>query len=84
MGLGILESRRDQEEGGELDSHEEVRLSFADPGVIERREVVLDPQESPGEIKSREVELGSQRWTSVVPQQQCYGHCSCDTAPHSI
>ena len=38
---------------GELDSHDE-RLSFAGPGEIKRREVVLDPQESPGEIKSRE------------------------------
>ena len=28
-----------EEEGGELDSHEEVRLSFAGPGEIKRREV---------------------------------------------
>ena len=42
-----LRSRRDQEDGGELDSHGEVRLSFAGPGEIKRREVVLDPQESP-------------------------------------
>ena len=52
--IRISESRRDQEEGGELDSHEEVRLSFASPGEIKRREVVLDPQESPEEVKSRE------------------------------
>ena len=80
------ESRRDQEEGGELDSHEEVRLSFAGPGEIKRRVAVLDPQLSPEEIKSREVELGSESWTSfasVVPQQQCRGHCPCDSAPHS-
>ena len=31
--------RRDQEEGGELDSHEEVRSSFVGPGEIKRREV---------------------------------------------
>ena len=43
-----------------LDSHEEVRLSFAGPGEIKRREVVLDPHVSPEEIKSREVELGSE------------------------
>ena len=52
--------------------------TFVGPGEIKRRGVVLDPQESPGEIKSREVELGSESWTSfasVVPQQQCYGHC---------
>ena len=34
---GQSESRRDQEEGGELDSHEED--SFAGPGEIKRREV---------------------------------------------
>ena len=51
------DSRRDQEEGGELDSHEEVR-HFAGPGEIKRREVVLDPQVSPEEIKRREGELG--------------------------
>ena len=32
--------------------------TFAGPGEIKRREVVLDPQVSPEEIKSREVELG--------------------------
>ena len=52
------ESRRDQEEGGELDSHEEVRLSLASPGEIKSREVVLNPQVSPEEVKSMEVELG--------------------------
>ena len=52
------ESRRHQEEGGGLESHEEVRLSLAGLGEIKRREVVLDPQVSPEEIKSREVELG--------------------------
>jgi len=83
---GLAESGRDQEEGAELDSHEEVRLPFAGPGEIERKEVVLDPHESPGEIKSREMELGSEfgpPFASVVPQQLCYGHCLCDSAPHS-
>ena len=79
----VPETRRDQEEGGQLDSHEESWTficgsrgyqeegggagpsrrkldSFAGPGGIKRREVVLDPQESPEEIKSREVELGSE------------------------
>ena len=32
--------------------------TFAGPGEIKRREVVLDPQVSPEEIKSREVEMG--------------------------
>ena len=50
----VTESRRDQEEGGELDSPEEFR-HFCE---IKRRELVLDPQVSPEEIKSREVELG--------------------------
>ena len=44
---------RDQEQGGELDSQKETRLSFASPGEIKSREVVLDPQESPGEIKNK-------------------------------
>ena len=68
-----------------LDSHEEVKR-FVGPGEIKNREVVLDPQYSPEEIKSEEVELGSGRWisfASVVPQQLCYGHCPCDSAPHS-
>ena len=60
--------------------------TFAGPGEIKRREVVLDPQVSHEEIKSRDVEMGSESWTSfasVVTQQQCYGHCPCDSAPHS-
>ena len=47
---------------------------------------MLDPQESPEEIKRREVELGSESYTSfasVVTQQQCNGHCPCDSALHS-
>ena len=32
---------------GELDSREKVRLLFAGPGEIKRREVVLDPQDNP-------------------------------------
>ena len=50
------------------------------PGEIKRTEVVLDPQVSPEEIMSREVELGCESWTSftsVVSQQQCYGHGLC-------
>ena len=78
------ESRRNQEEGGELDSHEEVRLSFTDPGEMKSREVVLDPQESPEEIKSREVELGWIFLASVVPQQQCYGRCPCDCSAQQL
>ena len=55
------------------------------PGAIKRRERELDPQVSSEEIMSREVELGCERWTSfasVVPQQQCNGHCLCDSAQH--
>ena len=60
--------------------------TFAGPSEIKRREVVLDPQLSPEEIMSREGELGSGSWTSfasVVPQQQCRGHCPRDSAPRS-
>ena len=42
--------------------------TFAGPGEINRREVVLDPQVSPGEIKSREVELGGESWISFLLQ----------------
>ena len=37
--------------------------TFAGPGEIKRREVVLDPQVSSEEIMSREVELGCESWT---------------------
>ena len=56
----FTESRRDQEEGSELDSHEEVRLSLAGPGEIKWREVLLDPEESSEKIMSKEVKLGSE------------------------
>ena len=48
--------------------------------------MVLDLQVSPEELKSREVEMDPESWTSlpsVVTQQQCYGHCPCDSALHS-
>ena len=71
---------------GEIKRREVELDPQVSPGEIKRREVVLDPQVSPEEIKSREVELGSESWTSfasAVTQQQCYGHCPCDSAPHS-
>ena len=40
--------------------------TFAGPGEIKKREVVLDPQVSPEEIMSREVELGCESWTSFL------------------
>ena len=49
-------SRRDQEEGGELDPHKDVRLSFAGPDLKRSKE-----------IKKREVELGSESCT-FLPQ----------------
>ena len=52
------ESRRDQEEGGELDSHEEVRRFCGSRRDQEAGGVAVDPEVSPEEIKSREVELG--------------------------
>ena len=64
----VTEFRRDQEEGRELDSHEEVKLSFAGPGEIKRMEVALDPQESPEESQSREDELGSENLTCLLLQ----------------
>ena len=70
-----------------LDSHEEVKLSFAGPGEIKRREVVLDPQESPEEIKSRQAELGSESWTCLLLQLFLSSSATdivLATAPHSI
>ena len=63
--------------------------TFAGPGEIKRREVVLDPQVSPEEIKGSRA--GKWSWAQkvgllllqVVTRQQCYGHCPCDSAPHS-
>ena len=64
-----------------MDSQEEVRRFCG------FREVVLDPQVSPEEIMSMEVGLGCESWISlllqVVTQQQCNGHCPCDSAQHS-
>ena len=50
------QSRRDEEEGGELDSHEEAR-HFRGSRRDEEEGGELDPQVSPEEIKSREVVL---------------------------
>ena len=60
--------------------------TFAGPGEIKRREVVLDPQVSSEEIKSREVELGSETWTFLasVTQRQCYRHCPCDCSTQQL
>ena len=52
-----LKTRRDQEEGGELDPHEEV-TRICGSRRDQMREVVLDPQVSPEKIRSREVQLG--------------------------
>ena len=71
---------------GEIKRREMVLDPQVSPEEIKRREIVLDPQVSPEEIKSREEVLGSESWTSfasLVSQQQCYGHCPCDSAPHS-
>ena len=61
--------------------------AFAGPGEIKRRKVVLDPQVSPEEIKSMEVELGLkvglESFASVVSRRRSYGHCLCDSVPHS-
>ena len=72
--------------GGRLDlGSRRVGQSFAGPGEIKRREVVLGPQHRPGEIKSREVELGLRvgLLLLVVSQRRSYGHCLCDSVPHS-
>ena len=48
---------------------------------------MLDPQVCPEEIMSREVGLGCESLTSfasVVAQQQCYGHCPCDSSAQQL
>ena len=64
----------------------EVELDLqVSPEEIMRREVELDLQVSPEEIMRREVELGCGvgllllRVVQVVRQQQCNGHCLCDS-----
>ena len=66
---------------GELDSHEKVRLLFAGPGEIKRREVVLDPQDSPRKITEElwESETGGAILRPRVGQIYCK-KCVCD--PH--
>ena len=64
-----------------------VGQSFAGPGEIKRKEVVLDPQQRPAEIKSWEVELAHKvgpPFASDVPQQLCYGHCPCDCSAQQL
>ena len=62
------ESKRDQEEGGELDSHEE-----ASPEEMKSREVVLGYRERESWASS----------ASVVSQRRSYGHCLCNSILHS-
>ena len=75
-----------QEAGGELDSHEEVRLSFAGSkrdqeegdGAGLSREPMRDQDQGCG-AGLRKLDLS---FASVVRQQLCYGYCPCDSAPH--
>ena len=46
--------------------------TFAGPGEIKRREVVLDPQVSPEEVMNREVELGCERKLDFFFASSCY------------
>ena len=94
--------RRDHEEGGELDSYEELDYHLRVQARSRGGRWSWTLKRAQEEIKRREVELDSQenqarsrggRWSwaqkvglsfaSVVPQQLCYGHCPCDSAPHS-
>ena len=80
----LSESRRDQEEGGDLDSHEEVRS-----GLSRRSQTVIcgsrrDQGDGGGAGPSREPRIDQEQgggaglrkldlsFTSVVPQQLCY------------
>ena len=65
----VTESRRDQEEGGELDSHEAATEPRGD-------------QEQGGGAGLQRESWTS--FTSVVSQRRSYGHCLCDSVLHSI
>ena len=72
---------RDQEEGGELDSHEELDI-FADPGEMKRRKVSwtltkkLDIFADPGEMKRSEVS-----WTLT---KKCWRRASYPLLSHPV
>ena len=66
--LKKTEFSQDQEEGGELDSHEE-----ASPEEMKSREVVLGYRERESWASS----------ASVVSQRRSYGHCLCNSILHS-
>ena len=59
--------------------------TFAGPGEIKSREVMLDPQVSPEEIKSREVELGLKAGLLLLQLFPNGGAADIDfvTIPHS-
>ena len=69
-----------EEEGGELDSHEEVRLSFAGPGDIKGGRWCWTLKL----VQTKRSRAGRWSWAKKagllllrlpVFQQQCYGHC---------
>ena len=80
-----------EEEGGELDSHEEVRLSFAGPGEIKRREVRVPQSRQPRtERQEQGGGAGLQRKVGFLSIQLFPNSCATDvvfsqvvTAPHS-
>ena len=76
------ESRRDQEEGGELDSQEEIRL-ICESRPDQEEGGDAGPLESPEEIKSRDVELGSQSWTCLL-RQLVLDSSATDTVPVTL
>ena len=59
--------------------------TFAGPGEIKRREVVLGPQVSPEEIKSWEVELGLRVGLLLLQLFSIGGATDslCDSVPHN-
>ena len=74
---GPTQSRRDQEEGGELDSHEEVR-HFCGSRRDEEEGGGAGPSREPRRDPSREVELGSENWTCLL-LQLFLNSCATDT-----
>ena len=81
------ESRRDQEEGGELDSHEEL-------DDLLRVQARLRGGRWCWTLKRAQERSRAGRWSwahkvgppfaSDVPQQLCYGHCPCDCSAQQL
>ena len=83
---GGAESRRDQEKGGDLDSHDEVR-HFCGSRRDQEEEGGVGPTSQPRRDQEQGGGVGLESWTSfasVVSQRRSYGHCLCDCSAQQL